>query len=65
MERAILLDEYTAELLVVNRQGDALESSTDAVASWRASGDRQGLALALCERARARKGSRSRRRSPP
>ncbi len=51
-ERATLLDEYTAELLVVNRQGDALESSTDAVASWRASGDRQGLALALCERAR-------------
>ncbi len=51
-ERATLLDEYTAELLVVNRSADALEASTDAVASWRAAGDRQGLAMALCRRAR-------------
>jgi DNA-binding CsgD family transcriptional regulator len=51
-ERAVLLDEYTAELLVVNRSADALEASTDAVASWRAAGDQQKLALALCRRAR-------------
>ena len=51
-ERAALLDEYTAELLVVNRSADALEASTDAVASWRAAGDRQSLAVALCRRAR-------------
>ena len=42
-ERAVLLDEYTAELLVVNRSADALEASTDAVASWRAAGDQQRL----------------------
>ena len=51
-ERAVLLDEYTAELLVVNRSADALEASTDAVASWRVAGDQQRLALALCRRAR-------------
>ena len=36
----------------MNRSADALEASTDAVASWRAAGDRQSLALALCRRAR-------------
>ena len=51
-DRAALLDEYTAELLVVNRSADALEASTDAVTSWRAAGDRQRLAVALCRRAR-------------
>ena len=51
-DRAVLLDEYTAELLVVNRSADALEASTDALASWRTAGDRQRLAVALCRRAR-------------
>jgi DNA-binding CsgD family transcriptional regulator len=49
-ERAALLDEYTAELLVVNRVADALEVSTDAVASWRAANDRRGLGVSLCQR---------------
>ncbi len=62
-ERAALLDEYTSELLVVNRNADALEASTDAVASWRAGGEQESLALALCRRARgARERPRSRRR---
>ncbi|HTN78942.1 MAG TPA: AAA family ATPase [Acidimicrobiales bacterium] len=51
-QRATLLDEYTAELMVVNRGADALEASTDAVASWRAAGDVEGLAMSLCQRAR-------------
>ncbi|HMK12970.1 MAG TPA: AAA family ATPase, partial [Acidimicrobiales bacterium] len=45
--RATLLDEYTAELLVVNRFNDALEASTDAVTSWREADDRRGLGVSL------------------
>ncbi len=51
-ERAALLDEFTAELLVVNRFADALEVSADALSSWRAAGDTAGLGASLCHRVR-------------
>ena len=51
-DRASLLDEYTDELLVVNRITDALEASTDALSSWRAAGDTAGMGASLCRRVR-------------
>ena len=50
-ERASLLDEYTHELIVVNRVADAVEASADALSSWRAAGDQAGLGSSLCQRA--------------
>ncbi len=50
-DRAALLDEYTDELLLVNRIADAVEASTDALSSWRTAGDRLGLGASLSRRA--------------
>ncbi len=50
-ERAALLDDYAAELIVVDRATDAVEVTADALACWRESGDARGLGASLCNRA--------------
>ena len=49
-ERAALLDEYAAELLVLDRPADALDASNEALSCWREADDRRGLGDSLRRR---------------